>query len=478
MSFTPQSADKKLQALAAKVIARSDLNDLSEGGAVATILAALADELALGEIYIERIRDAFHFKGAKGALLDERVAELPPSGMSRLGAGAASGTIMRVERLEDPGGGYPVAFTMAAGATFRREDDPSQAYRTISPYTFGIGIGYLIDIWVVAVTPGSQGNCAIGTINVVDSAEDDVISCNNYAPLTNGTNTETDQQLIVRVIKYLSSLAKCQPIALEYTALGYQTPDGNRVRFAHLREDPVIPGYSELVIDDGSGLAGTDRPGATATGTVPVSGSFLLWHESPATQAIQRIVVTDTFGGVSIYGPTDFTSIPERGLVYFPSGILQAGDVWEIGDQTGAGDQYKVFTGIIAGIQSAIEGSTSNPTARPGWRAAGVRVRVRPPTLQSLAMSVHLTPVSGVALSNISSFVLSDIVAFSQALAPGSTLYVSQLIDYVMNNKLLMNVKFFRHLTTDPLEDTEALSFYHAIRVSGADIEIISAPEE
>ena len=478
-TFTPQSKDQKLQALAARVIARSELNDLNEGSVVLHILAALAEELSLGEISIERIRDAFSFKGARGTYLDERVAELPPPGMARMGAGSSSGTCMSVSRQEDAGGGYAAAFTMAAGATFRRSDDSSQAYRTITPYTFGIGIGTLTTVWVVAVTPGKAGNCSIGTIATVESAEDEIIACTNHSPLTNGVDTETDQQLLIRVMKYLSSLARSQPAALEYAALAYQTPDGNRARFVHLREDPSIAGYSEMIIDDGSGLAGTDREGATATGTVPVSGSYLLWHEAPAVKGIERIVEKDAADNVvAVYGPSSFTSIPERGIVYFPTGVLTPGNTWEIGDQNGAGEQYRVYTGIIAGLQTAVEGSTSSPATRPGWRAAGTRVRVRPPVLQALALSVHITPVSGVALSDIRSFVVNDVVAFSQALAPGATLYVSQLIDYCMNNKLLLNLRFFHHLTTDPPDDTSAVSPYHAIRVDGSDIDIVSAPED
>ena len=187
MAFTRRSAVTIFKALAAKVVARSGLTDLEEGGAVASVLYAFAKELALGEISISRIRNAYHFRGATGAFLDERVAELPHKGLTRLGAGAASGSVMRVERASDGAGGYPTEFIMEAGATFRRSDDPSQTYRTISPYTFAIGVGFIVDVWCVCTTPGKPGNCSIGTIDTVDSAEDEVIACTNYAPLTNGT---------------------------------------------------------------------------------------------------------------------------------------------------------------------------------------------------------------------------------------------------------------------------------------------------
>jgi len=478
MPYTPRSSNQILQGLAARLIARSRLNDLSEGSVTTHILATVADDLALQEIALEKIRNTYHFRGCAGSLLDERVSELPPTGLSRLGAGAASGSVMTVTREADVGGGWAAEFVMAAGATFRRSDDGSQTYRTITDYTFGINEGTLSDVWVTATQPGKAGNCALGTINVVDSAESAIIACNNVSPLTNGTSTESDAQLIVRVLGYFSSLAKSQPRALEFAALSYVSPEGGSLRFCHLYEDPVRPGYSEMVVDDGSGLAGTDRLGATTSGTVPFSGQYLIWHEFPATKPIVRIVVTHVDDSQTILGPTDFTSIPERGQIYVPEGVLTPGDVWSIGAQDDVGTQYRVYMGIIAAVQTLIGGSPSSPSRRPGLRAAGTRVRVRPPTLQKLLLDVHITPVSGVALGDISHIVINDIVSFSQALAPGATLYVSQLVDYVMNNRNLMNIRFYRAGTNDYMEDTESLSFYHAIRISGADIDIISAPEE
>jgi len=478
MSFTPRSPATILKSLVAKVLARSPLNDLEEGSVLLHILASVAEEIGVAEVQLRKIRDTFLFKGCSGSLLDERASELPTGSVTRLQAGSASGSVMTIERQEDEGGGYATAQVMAAGATFRRSDDPSQTYRTIQDQTFGIGVGTLTEVWVVATTPGKAGNCKVGYINTVDSAEDWVISCSNAKPLTNGVDTETDQSLLVRVLAYLSSLAKSQPRALEYAALSYVGPDGNRVRYAHLTEDPIRPGYSEIVIDDGSGLAGTDRPGATCTGTVPHGGQYILYHEYPAVETIKRVVVTHTDASESVFGLETFTSLPEKGQVFFPAGVLTAGDVWEIGDQTGEGQQYRVFTGLIAALQTSLQGSTSTPAKKPGWSAAGTRVRVLPPTLQALSMSVHITPISGVTLSSIKTLVINDIIAFSQALAPGATLYVSQLVDYVMNNKNLLNVRFYRYGTTDPLEDTAPLSIYHAIRVDGSDIAVISAPEE
>ena len=243
-------------------------------------------------------------------------------------------------------------------------------------------------------------------------------------------------------------------------------------------EDPFRPGYSEIIIDDGSGSAGGARIGSTTSGTVPLSGALTLWHESPATTPIDQIKITR--GASVLYlreTSGDYVSAPERGLVYLGLGSVVPGDVWEIGTLT-SGDQYRVYTGLVSSLQAEVEGSMSAPATSPGWRAIGTRVRVRPPRLQEIGFDLHVLPDQGVSLTSVSPVIKDACVAYLQTLAPGETLYVPRLYDYLLSRVQILTVRAYVTGTLSQLGDVSAQRHDYSIRTIATKIGVIPAPEE
>lgn len=483
MPYTPRDTKTLLQSMAARVIARTELTDLAEGSVLLQLLAAMAEELNLSELRLQRIRDSYSLRTVSGAELDERAAEMPPAGLTRKPPSHAQGAVLTVTREDTTGTGggdkWANAFTLPKGSTFRRDDDPAVVYETVqdvvfpgSPLPGTDGTGVVENVYIKCRTSGPGGNARANSITTIASAPSEVIAVYNPQGIQNGASTETDESLKNRIIAYLSSLARCQPSALEYLALTYVDELGSTATFANLWEDPADRGYSELVIDDGSGLSGNVAAGETTTGTVPSHGQAVLYHMMPATAPIYEIKVTRS-GVDTIYRHQDghYISLHERGLVYFPTGVLQPGDEWEI---TG----YQVYTGLISTLQRAVEGSTSDPVNYPGWRAAGTRVLVKPAIVQTLAMDIHVIPQPYIALSEIADEMRQAAVNFCKRLAPGETFYVAQLIDVLMTNPKVISLRIYEPGSAVFKEDDPAADYRTAWRTDASVIQIVPAMED
>ena len=463
MAYTPKTSKEILQDLVAGVIARSELTDISEGSVVAQILSTVATELSSSEYRLARIRDSFSLSRISGQLLDERIAEFPQGSIVRLPAAASRGTVLTITRLEETdGAGLPNEVVVPIGSTVGRTDDATIIYATTEPVVFppsNEASQSIRNVSIVCLTPGIDGNCASSTINKIIGMPTFVSSIEQTSPILGGQEAESDLALRNRAILYLSSLARCQPTALEYFALSFVASDRTRARYAAVYEDTERRGYSELVIDDGSviiqGQEVATRPGRPIEGQVPGLGEGILtiFHEAPAFSPIKKIQRFDANGVEQPpLRPDVFVSLPERGIVYVDGGVFSEGESYRIGPiQNDADAGYSVFTGkLIPEMQRAIEGDLNDPIGLPGLRAAGTRVRVLPPLIEGVDFDMQIIPVSGVSFVDTADEVREAAVEFVLTLRPGDPLFVSQLIDRVMNNRNLIDVKFFEHDTVNP----------------------------
>lgn len=457
--------------MAARVQARSGIGDFVEGSEIGHVLYAVGEEVESVEVRLARIRDSFTFEGLEGPDLDERVAELPPGFTPRLPSSAAAGRVLTVTR-----GDATTVQVLPRGAMVGRTDNPRAMYRTTQAVTFGVGVSVIGQIHVTATTPGPDGNVHAGGINRTVSCPSWVLSVLSSAPLTNGLPAESDSELASRALLYLSSLARCQPAALEYAARSFQASDLTRFRYVKLYEDPTKPGYSELILDDGSQLSGAIRAGRTASGVVPVGGIGLLWHEGPATAPIDRVRIVRNGLVYSLRARTgttvNFVSVPERGAIYItrPT-VLQAGDLWRI-------ENYNVFSGGPAELQRVIEGVPGDPEF-PGFRAAGTRVRITRPTVQDVALDVHVVPVAGVDLESLEASVQNDAIQYIATLNPGEPLLIARLTAHLIGNASVRNVHVYKG-STDPVElatDVYPVTSRHVLRSRVGLLNIIPAPE-
>lgn len=465
MPYTPRTANDILRELAARFVARSDISDISEGSVAAHLLYAYAEETANTELRLARIRDSFFLDSADGADLDDRVADLPPSGIVRLSASAASGGSLTLTRQDTDGD-----LTVLAGSTYGRTDDATLIYRQIADATFLDGNATTTAVAVVCLSTGTAGNCFANAIDRVISA-DGVTAVTNTLPLTNGRAQESDAALRARAKMYLSSLTGSTPTALEYLGLSFRASDNSRAAFARIYEDPITPGLAELLIDDGSSLSGYVREGAVTTGTVPEGGPPILYHETPAVNAIQFITI-NSGGVVRELAVNEFTSIPERGLVYVNDGVLSAGDTWVI-------SKYNKWVGLPAELQAVIEGDVQDPLNFPGYRAAGCRVRVVAPQTTFVSFYVNVVPTYGRDLASVTSDVKNAIIQYMATLGPGETLFISRLIDRIMDNSDVLTVRFFSgDDVATAAADRSPATPRHVLRTTDAFISVVPLPQE
>lgn len=472
MPYVPKSAGDILRALKGAVIGRTALNDINEGSALNTILSAVSNEIASVERRLYSLREAFYLNGASGADLDERVRELPAVGINRILATNASGTALYLERAADD---TADALVIAAGSTVRATD--GARYLIPEEVVIPVGDNNVDNVLIIAESPGAAGNKSIGEINAPGVISDRLTVIRNSQPLTNGVDRETDTELRERASLYLRSLSRCQRASIEFMARSFISSEGERFPYAQLYEDTAQLGYCELNVDDGSGLSveAVSRPGRAVTYTIPSGGARTVYHESPATAPIDPSSIRILVGGDvnTQIAPTavNYTSIPERGIIYFNEGLVNPGDVVSI-------QGYRVYRGAIAEIQREIEGNLDSPERLTGFRAAGTRIVVKPVTPQFIALDFSLLVEESADYNLVEYNVLRSIEAYVNTLAPGELLYISRLIDAIVGIDGVKDLRIYERNTVTFADNIEPRDARTALRVRADSIQITSTTRD
>lgn len=426
MPYSPRTREDILKELMALVVARSELTDVAEGSVLSHILGAIAEDLEGVEFSIKQVRDSFVLENSSGEALDLRAAELPGSTITRKGASFASGAALVLTRT----GSTTDPLTIPAGTRFGRSDS-TVSYRTTSEQTIAAGQSQFplqnsTDyVSVVAEASGTKGNAPIGTINKVISNIPQ-LGVSHVAALVGGASTETDDAFKERVQLFLSSLVRCQPAALIFLAKGFVSSEGVQFKHAALFEDYERPGYVELIVDDGSGMQQYIKDGASISDTTPAGGQVTFYFEAPAAEPPEFYVAGVQKDWLTGVYPAPVV-LEERGLMYVQaSEKVAASTAFEL-------KNYKVYTGPIRELQDLIEGDASNPFGSAGYRAAGTRVRVRPPDVEFVDLELRVTLQSFTSVEQALSDI-SDVVAeFVGDLGPGEPLRFSRLSADVLN---------------------------------------------
>lgn len=469
MPYNPRNTTEILRSLRASLIGRTDLTDLNRSSALTILLSAVAQEMASIERKLFTFRESFFLNGATGVELEERVAQLPPIGITRIRSTNASSSSLRIDR--DPTD-TSEALLIPAGSTV--SDGRGTTYRTSEAVIMAVGESYVDNVHIMATAPGIAGNNSIGAINTIITMPSGVTSVINEQPLLNGTDTETDSQLRDRARIYMKGLTRTARSVLEFLGTSFVSTSGERYTYAKVYEDPTTPGYCELVVDDGSGLniAAVSKPASTAITNITASGQQVAYHDAPATAPIlpENFVVWrggDPTQQISV-GPYDYTSFPERGIVYFNQDVVQPGDRVFI-------QNYRVFSGFIAELQREIEGDSSNFDRLTGFRAAGTRIRVRPVEPEFISMDLSLLPRLGVNYRVLEQLVLAGAERYINSLAPGQTLYISKLIEALSSISGVRDIRILESGTTQFANNINPSSPRSVLRVRRGGINISSA---
>ena len=392
--FQIKKYDSLLEQKIARVVARTDLNDVNDGSSVKQVLAA--SSRADDEQYYQMLNllDLFDIDKATGEDLDERAKELQSvlqlsgGGVTRVTARRASGAVLIFSRTGTTGSvTIPIGSEVKVPATGGQADI---VFTTTEEATISAGNQDSNVVGISANIAGTAGNVDPGEINGFVTKPSGVDSVSNNAALTNGLDTETDDSFRRRIKLAIKGLARCHPSGLEAAAIGVEDPagTGQTVVFANVVEDTVDRGEVTLYIDDGAGSAeSTDTatgdtcglPGGAAGGEIDLYTSNK--PIKPATTFTFKInSVTKTEG-------TDYTLDRASGHIKltsdsYPSGLTASDTI---------SADYTYFTGLIQEVQKVIDGDPADRTNYPGWRAAGVRVTVLAPNRLLLVVTVNVT---------------------------------------------------------------------------------------
>lgn len=355
-----------------RLVSRTALSDVSDTSIAKNLLAAVAREQDEGYFQMTRLRDLFDFRRASGEDLTERAQEIAPNTLTRLGMAFAIGNV-QFGRAGTSGTVIVPSGTVvstAAGVQFRTT---RQGQITAGSTTSG-------DVPVIATVAGAAGNVAAGTVVRFAAKPPGIDTVNNAAGISQGRDLESDSAFRQRLLNYIASLSRCTPQALAFVAIGIQDPtNGRSVQYASVFEDPVDRGNVLLYIDDGAGTAA--ESGSVVSGEVVIASA--LGGEEFLNLANGSInmnaALTITSGGTGARGAltlgTDYFLNPASGRIYFTPAL-------------GTGESitatYTPYINLIPTVQRVIDGDPADRVNYPGYRAAGVLVRVLSPSVRSI----------------------------------------------------------------------------------------------
>ena len=428
MTFTPRIPPEILSQLLARVIATNEagLTDVSEGGVLATILGSVAQEFSNLDLRVYNLSQSF-FLEAQGADLDRRIAEFPSAFARRLAPASASGGSFRLTRSDDLLSAQPL-LVPARRLIVQASSNPTVSYTNVADIQFNAGEITTENHAFVALAPGSISNLSNSlAVDTIVSGYAQVIECTNMMAISGGKDLESDQVLRYRAQQWVASLALCQNNAMAILARSFRDSNNAGLTHARMWNDPDMRGYSELVVDNGSAMAGQTTTTQERLITLPQlqgdGNRYVIFFQAPA-------VTSPTFyvNGVEL-PPSDVHVIHEKGIAWikeFPSIPVGPGDIVTV-------SAYERYTGTIEELQAVL-----NDTAI----AAGTRVRVVPPTPQPIEISGDMTVVTGSNLLTLRERVKLAIQEFLRALPPGEPLFMYKLIGYLNLIPGVLNIVF------------------------------------
>lgn len=182
MATPNEIASQMVKALS---ITEPDL-DVGVGTPIRKVLDVVAE--AIAEAYLDRylLQYQYDIEAKSGADLDAFVALF---GFSRLPAKRASGTVLLQRSTPAPS-----SIFVPVGSQVATVDSPAIVVQTASPATFPQG-ALTASVAVQAVVGGSNGNLSSNMLIRWMTPIEGIVAVTNPAPLTGGSDAETDDQL-------------------------------------------------------------------------------------------------------------------------------------------------------------------------------------------------------------------------------------------------------------------------------------------
>jgi uncharacterized phage protein gp47/JayE len=455
MPLTIHTKADILRRMQGRVVTRSNLTDLSEVGSVNQTLEAAASEDARQWFGIYKARRLMDLRKVTGDDLDEWAVSCNPDLLSRDPPTYGTGQV-RFSRTGTTGDvTIPVGQEVKIPATGAQEE---RVYVTTSVGTIlnGNTESDLVDFRSSGT--GTTYNCDPDTIVSFGTAPVGVDAVTNPAAVTNANDRESDDHFRQRITLFRKSLARGTHSALTYAALtARDETTGKRVLYVSVIEDEWDPGHVTAYIDDGSGTAEETDDVTDETQLTAVGGEheFYLLHAPVKTEAGFALEVNAS----PLTEGTDYTLNPANGHVKltqtsYPNGLT-------VGDVVTATFTY--WTGLVAEAQRIIDRDPDDLVNYPGYRAAGILVRVLVPQILYQSVSANITVQQGFSQSSVAESVVAAISRYINSLGVGEDLIFAELVEQCMVVPGMYNINF-----SAPTEDKVVLDTQLARVLSSA----------
>lgn len=433
--FVPKTFETILERMINRVVARTDLTDINDGSSLKQVLAAAAREDDDAYFQMINLLDLFDIDKAIGADLDERAKEFNPSLISRNEAVKATGSVTFGRA------GTSGTVTIPIGTQVKVPADGAEAeiiFITTVEGTIADTTSVSGAVNVIAEVPGVNGNVDAGTIVGFVSKPSGVDTVTNAAAFTNGLDRESDDDFRTRLKNSIKGLARAHVDGLETAVLGVtDATSGKTVKFSQVVEDVANLGNVTLYVDDGSG--GAEETSALTGAVVlnpAVGGETRLFLPNKPIKTEATFTLYRNAG--ALVEGTDYTLNPASGQINFLPGAFPSGLT--------AGDAITYdgthFINLIAEAQKVIDGDAGDRANYPGYRAAGVLVRVLAPEIRQQVVQVNITVLSGYSQTDVADKVRTAISAYINGLGISDDVILNELRERAMAVPGMYDVAF------------------------------------
>jgi uncharacterized phage protein gp47/JayE len=390
----------------------------NEGDVITSLVEGIA--LQLSELYattIEVLRSYF-LDTAQGQQLDLRVSEFT------------------TRRMATKAGGY-VKFMKGAGyvntditipqdtevAVPETESQPEIRFRTIRPLTIPAGQSEGL-VFATAVEYGSKGNVGANTITKLITYIDGITGVTNPYPFSGGSDTETDAEFRVRIRETIRGLVRGVYPSLYVACYNTTTTAGQQVKTASFK--PIDGNKHYLIVNDGTTWCPSPITASQDYSTVPSPSNILKlpWYPTLNTVSVSA-------GTSALQEGVDYW------VVYNYKQVILAQPV-----QTGITYHVTAYTyddELINTLYDTIAGDITDPYNKPGYLPAGVQILIKPASVITQNVEATITVATTFDPFSVKDAVISAIQTHLDNKRIGETLYVSELIDVIMDVEGVLN---------------------------------------
>lgn len=375
--FEPVTYATILNRIVSRVVARTELTDLEEGGVLHTIATGVARELDDVNYQMTNLQKIWSIDDATGKDLDERAVDYNPDQLLRGGETFASGNV-QFGRAGTTG-----LVSIPAGSVVKVPDGPE--YETTAAGSIADTFSTSGLIPVIAKVAGEEGNVDAATITQLDAIAG-VETVTNPSAITGGQDEESDAEFRDRIRTYLRSLARGTPDALYFAVLGVTLPSEGTIRFVEVVElQGANLGIVEIYVDNGTGTIESTTAVVNETVVASAGGGEERFYVANVPIK-EGTTFTVRINGSPITQGVDYTLNYATGQIeldetVYPSGLTALDTV--------AAD-YTHYDGLIQEAQKVIDGDTSDRDNYPGYRAAGTLVQVLAPLVLQQTVIANL----------------------------------------------------------------------------------------